>query len=98
MSVISLTILNRLRRKTLESFKSHLDGNISNMVMNNMYTLIYVSFILLVTTIPAVLVAVNCNKKHPISYGILAFLVSDIYLLQWAIKKFIIKYPTYCPL
>jgi len=70
----------------------------SKMVMDNMYTLIYVSFILLVTTIPAVLIAINCNKKHPIGYGILAFLVSDIYLLQWAIKKFIIKYPKYCPL
>jgi hypothetical protein len=98
MSVLSLTILNRMRHKTLESFKSHLEGNMSKMVMDNMYTLIYISFILLVTTIPAVLIAVHCNKTHPISYGILAFLVSDIYLLQWSIKKFIIKYPNYCPL
>ena len=98
MSVLSLTILNRMRRKTLESFKSHLDGNMSKMVMDNMYTLIYMSFLLLVTTTPAVLVAINCNKKNQIGYGILAFLVSDIYLLQWAIKKFIIKYPNYCPL
>ena len=44
MSVLSLTILNRMRRKTLESFKSHLDGNMSKMVMDNMYTLIYMSF------------------------------------------------------
>ena len=98
MSIISLTLLNLTRKKTLESFNTFLDGNVDKMIIDNMYTMIYITIILLVTTIPAVLVAINCNQQKPIRYGVLAFLLSDIYLLQWAIKKFVIKYPDYCPL
>ena len=61
--------------------------------------MVYMVLLFTITTIPAVLVAINCNKDRPILFGILlAFLFSDIYLLQWAIKKFVIKYPDYCPL
>ena len=96
MSVISLCILNLMRMRTLESFKNYLNGDVDKMIRDNLYTLIYITLLLLVTTIPAVLVAINCNKTQPVRYGILAFLVSDIYLLQWSIKKFIMKYPDYC--
>lgn len=98
MSVISLCILNLMRMRTLESFKNYLNGDVDKMIRDNLYTLIYITLLLLVTTIPAVLVAINCNKTQPVRYGILAFLVSDIYLLQWSIKKFIMKYPEYCPI
>ena len=98
MSVISLCILNLMRMRTLESFKNYLNGDVDKMIRDNLYTLIYITLLLLVTTIPAVLVAINCNKTQPVRYGILAFLVSDIYLLQWSIKKFIMKYPDYCPI
>ena len=98
MSIISLTIFNLLRWKTLESFKTYELGDINQMIRNNFYTMTYITLLLLVTTIPAVLVAINCNKHNQIGYGILAFLLSDIYLLQWAIKKFIMKKTYYCPL
>ena len=98
MSVISLCILNLMRMRTLESFKNYLNGDVDKMIRDNLYTLIYSTLLLLVTTIPAVLVSINCNKTQPVRYGILAFLVSDIYLLQWSIKKFIMKYPDYCPI
>jgi hypothetical protein len=84
--------------RTLESFKNYLNGDVDKMIRDNLYTLIYITLLLLVTTIPAVLVAINCNKTQPVRYGMLAFLVSDIYLLQWSIKKFIMKYPDYCPI
>ena len=87
-----------MRMRTLESFKNYLNGDVDKMIRDNLYTLIYITLLLLVTTIPAVLVAINCNKTQPVRYGILAFLVSDIYLLQWSIKKFIMKYPDYCPI
>lgn len=98
MSIISLTIFNLLRWKTLESFKTYELGDINQMIRNNIYTMTYITLLLLVTTIPAVLVAINCNKQNQIGYGILSFFLSDIYLLQWAIKKFIMKKPDYCPL
>ena len=98
MSIISLCIVNLMRMRTLESFKNYLNGDMDKMIRDNLYTLIYMTLLLLVTTIPAVLVAINCNKSNQISYGILAFLVSDIYLLQWSIKKFVLRYPDYCPI
>ena len=55
-----------------------------------------ICILLLFTTIPAVLVAINCNKDSKLMYGIVSFFFSDIYLLQWSIKKFIIKEKNYC--
>tara|TARA_B100001093_G_scaffold398108_1_gene385429 strand:+ start:57 stop:359 length:303 start_codon:yes stop_codon:yes gene_type:complete len=98
MSLISLGLIQLTRKKTLESFITLLDNtaDADTIFKNNLYTMIFMILLLLITTIPAVLVAINCNKEQPIVYGIVAFLFSDIYLLQWAIKKFVFKYPNYC--
>ena len=98
MSLLSLAILNLSRKRALESFRTFLEGTPDEILKDNLYTMIYMIIILLVTTIPAVLVATNCNKDYKALYGILAFLFSDIYLLQWSLKKFVLKYPDYCPM
>jgi hypothetical protein len=98
MSVLTLAILNLARKKTIESFKTFLEGNHDKILRDNLYTMIYMIILILITTIPAVLVATNCNKDSKVLYGILGFLFSDIYLLQWSIKKFVLKYPEYCPI
>ena len=98
MSLISLGIFNLSRKRALESFKTFLEGNPDRILKDNIYTMSYMIILLLVTTIPAVLVATNCNKDYRVLYGIIAFFFSDIYLLQWSIKKFVLKYPNYCPL
>tara|TARA_Y100001970_G_C13849022_1_gene658358 strand:+ start:254 stop:550 length:297 start_codon:yes stop_codon:yes gene_type:complete len=98
MAVFSLTAINLMRRRNYESFKNYLNGDFSNLVQDNMFNIIYTTLIIIVMAIPGVLVAINCNTKNPIRYGILGFIFSDIYLLQWSIKKFIMKYPDYCPL
>tara|TARA_Y100001936_G_C15575580_1_gene409385 strand:+ start:255 stop:551 length:297 start_codon:yes stop_codon:yes gene_type:complete len=98
MSLLSLAILNLSRKRALESFRTFIEGSPDQILKDNLYTMIYMIIILLVTTIPAVLVATNCNKDSRVLYGILAFIFSDIYLLQWSIKKFVLKYPDYCPL
>lgn len=89
MTLISLAMIQLAKKRTLESFDK-------DDYMNNNYTIFYMALLLLITAIPAVLVAVNCNKDKPILYGIVAFVFSDLYLLQWSIKKFIIRYPNYC--
>jgi hypothetical protein len=89
MTLISLAMFQLAKKRTLESFDK-------DDYMNNNYTIFYMAILLLITAIPAVLVAVNCNKDKPILYGIVAFVFSDLYLLQWSIKKFIIRYPNYC--
>lgn len=98
MSVLSLAMLNLSRKKTFESFKTFLEGNHDKILRDNIHTLMYMSILILITTIPAVLIATNCNKDSKVGYGILAFLFSDVYLLQWSIKKFVLKYPEYCPI
>lgn len=98
MSLLSLAIFNLSRKRALESFKTFLEGSSDQILKDNLYTMGYMIILLLVTTIPAVLVATNCNKDSKIMYGIVAFLFSDIYLLQWSIKKFVLKYPDYCPI
>ena len=98
MSLLSLAIFNLSRRRALESFKTFLEGSPDQILKDNIYTMLYMIILLLVTTIPAVLVATNCNKDNRVVFGIIAFLFSDIYLLQWSIKKFVLKYPEYCPM
>jgi len=98
MSLLSLAIFNLSRKRALESFKTFLEGNPDQILKDNLYTMAYMIILLLVTTIPAVLVATNCNKQNKAMYGIIALFCSDIYLLQWSIKKFVLKYPEYCPI
>jgi hypothetical protein len=46
--------------------------------------------------VPAVLIARQCNPEFKVRYGILAFFFSDIYIFQWAVRKFIMNEPGYC--
>ena len=72
------------------------NNNITSQIYNNIYIIIFVTLILLCTTMPAVLVAINCNPNNKILYGLLGFFFSDLYLIQWSIKKFILKQANYC--
>ena len=96
MVLVSSLIMIMNNRKILENFKNILDNNKEKIIFDNVYIISFMTLLLIVTTIPAVLVAIHCNKTKPIRFGILAFLFSDIYLLQWSIKKFVIKTPGYC--
>ena len=42
------------------------------------------------------LIAANCNPNNPIMYSIIAFLVPNIYLLQYAIRKYLMREKGYC--
>lgn len=59
------------------------------------YSLIAV-FVLL-TVVPAVLIATGCNRGvNAVVSGIFAFLFSDIYLFNYAFRKFVLKEKGYC--
>jgi len=98
MSVFSLALVKLITQRNLERFKTFFDGDPDKILRDNLYTMMYMIILILITTIPAVLIATNCNKDSKVLYGIVAFLFSDIYLLQWSIKKFVLKYPDYCPI
>ena len=96
MVVLSTSILILNNSKILDNINNI--KNNTKILSNNLFIMIYLSMLLIVTALPAVMVAINCNPNQKVLYGILAFLFSDIYLLQWAIKKFILKKDNYCNL
>ena len=96
MVVLSSSILLLNNSTVLNSIKNINDN--AKMLSNNVFILIYLTMLLIVTALPAVMVAIHCNPDNQLMFGILAFLFSDIYLLQWAVKKFILKKENYCKL
>ena len=52
--------------------------------------------IVLFQILPVMLIAVNCNPKSPVTYGIIAFLFPGVYLFQHAVRKYLIKQKGYC--
>jgi len=94
MVVLSTSILMLNNSKVIDNIKNYNDNK--KFLTNNVYLIFYITLLLIVTALPAVLVAIECNKENKILYGIMAFLFSDIYLLQWSIKKFILNKSNYC--
>jgi len=94
MVLLSTTILLLNNSTVIDTIKNVKDNTM--LLTNNFYLMFYLTMLLLVTALPAVLVAVNCNKNNKTLYGCLAFIFSDIYLLQWSIKKFLLNKPNYC--
>ena len=88
-------------KKEYDTFRATRNTELNNIVAaarDSSYLVIGLAIFLLINIIPAVLVAFNCNKKNKIMYSSLAFVFADLYLLQWAIKKFVLKRPNYCPI
>jgi hypothetical protein len=94
MVVLSTSILLLNNSKIIDNIKNFNDNQ--RFLQNNVYIMFYLTLLLMVTALPAVLVSMECNKKNKVMYGLLAFLFSDIYLLQWSIKKFILNKSNYC--
>jgi hypothetical protein len=56
----------------------------------------FASLFILFILILAIVLAVRCNPDNKIAYGIIAFLFSEIYLIQFFIRKYLIKEKNYC--
>ena len=96
MVVLSSSIILLNNSKVLDSIKNINDN--AKMLSNNVFIMIYISMLLVVTALPAVMIALHCNPDNKLLFSIIAFLFSDLYLLQWAVKKFILKKENYCKL
>ena len=46
----------------------------------------------------AVVLAVHCNPGRKLQLGVVAALFPEIYLLQFGIRKYILKETGYCPI
>lgn len=56
----------------------------------------FVALFILFIAILAIVLAVRCNPDNKLAYGIIAFLFSEIYLIQFFIRKYLIKEKNYC--
>lgn len=65
-----------ISNKSLDSFRWYIMGWTSALVIG-------------INAIPAILVAVNNNPKQQLLYGLIGLLISDLYLLQWSIRKYV---------
>ena len=94
MVLLTTAIVLLNNRRVVDNF-INIDDSVKT-INNNIYIITYIGILLLFTTIPAVLVAINCNKNSKLLYGSIGFVFSDVYLIQWSIKKFILKQKNYC--
>tara|TARA_Y100000590_G_scaffold401357_1_gene486152 strand:+ start:443 stop:763 length:321 start_codon:yes stop_codon:yes gene_type:complete len=84
------------RERERENFKSGDDKKASPSLIVNAINIVFFILAVVLAVVPAVLVAQRCNPELKVRYGILAFFFSDIYIFQWAIRKFVMNEPEYC--
>ena len=93
-------VYSMLARKYLENdsenFKSGDDKKASPSLLVNAINIVFFILAVVLAVVPAVLIARQCNPEFKVRYGILAFFFSDIYIFQWAIRKFVMNEPEYC--
>lgn len=68
---------------------------LGNHTTNNSYNVLITIFIIFVVVL-AIILAVRCNPNNQLAYGLIAFLFSEIYLIQFFIRKYIIQEKEYC--
>lgn len=65
---------------------------IDNVSIGGLLIALFVIFIVIL----AIVLAVRCNPNNQFAYALIAFLFSEIYLIQFFIRKYIIKEKNYC--
>jgi hypothetical protein len=91
-----MLLLANVISNTIKTVKENFKTVKEKESVNIMDSLFLSLLILILAVVPAVLVSQQCNPTHKVGYGILAFLFADIYLFQWAIRKFVMNTPDYC--
>jgi len=71
------------------------DNFISQGTVKGMGGLLISLFIIFIVVL-AVIIAVRCNPNNQFAYALIAFLFSEIYLIQFFIRKYIIQEKNYC--
>ena len=93
----SKLIMNSLSNEDFKSSKGEEeDKKHSPSLLVSAINIVFFILAVVLAVVPAVLIARQCNPEFKIRYGILAFLFSDIYIFQWAVRKFIMNEPGYC--
>ena len=73
-------------------------NNVSEKVKKEVAFSLFVTVVLVIflQIMPVMLIAVNCNPKSPVLYGVIAFLFPGIYLFQHTFRKYLLREKGYC--
>jgi hypothetical protein len=106
MFVGYLLFLRMFQPKEIKQFKNSLllsnkekpnYSEYKDSVLRTILNYSIIAIFILLTVVPAVLIATGCNKGvEALVSGIFAFLFSDIYLFNYAFRKFVLKESGYC--
>lgn len=96
ITVYSMFLQKLLNNSESQPFKSGNDKKASPNLIVSAISIVFFILAVVFAVVPAVLVARQCNPEFKVRYGILAFFFSDIYIFQWAIRKFVMNEPEYC--
>ena len=91
MVLVGLGIRSLIRKEGFSNILSNDNNEIVSYMLGGMGGLF-----LVMNMIPAILIAIHCNPDKKLMYSMIGLLFSDIYLLQWSIRKFIFKEKNYC--
>ena len=85
-------LVNPLASQVLSHFKNNNNSH------NNNSHMVFITILLIIIfqMLPIMLIAVNCNPNNPIMYGIIAFLIPNIYLFQHSFRKYLMREKGYC--
>ena len=84
MVLCSTAIILLNNRRVIDNF-INIEDSVKT-INNNIYIIVYIGLLLLFTTIPAVLVAINCNKNNKVLYGLVG-LAGVVQLLMYSILE-----------
>ena len=98
MSLLDKTLCAINPLCSLKEEKETLIGNVTQEFRREVIisVLVTVLLIILFQILPIMLIAINCNPKSPVTYGIIAFLFPGIYLFQHAVRKYLVREKGYC--
>ena len=86
----------------IENFKSKSNftnmNNVPQKVKREIAFSLFITIVLVIflQIMPVMLIAVNCNPKSPVLYGVIAFLFPGIYLFQHTFRKYLLREKGYC--
>lgn len=102
MLVSYFTGMKMVNPTKIENFKRSLNVNnaktYEESVVTNVLTFTFIVILIIISVLPAITIAVNCNRGllRTSLVTIFAFFLSDIYLCNYAIRRYWLKEPAYC--
>lgn len=89
-----LDVLDNIRQQSNFSNMNNVPQKVKREIAFSLF--ITIVLVIFLQIMPVMLIAVNCNPKSPVLYGVIAFLFPGIYLFQHTFRKYLLREKGYC--